>query len=1002
LFFIQANILSAQVSFTFADKNVKSCDDFATKILNDPWDMSSSSDINNYFFGIDIQNFSNPQFLNGSFTGTTSSVASFFYLFSPAIAGAYSVGGRWGQNIGFDSTKYTRFSIKYSADKSDEVGLRMVWDRSKNYAVDRNVVLTGVNKFQTGNRTYSIDLPSLGDSTFQDDSTNRTLWNANPVTGLALIPVTKSGAEVNIDWIRLEDPTTCTGLGQSLSYNAAASGNDNLMNIYLVPSGVTNPMTSGYARKFTTATTPSNSSVNLSDTIGVPPGTYKTVALLDGDYATLERDNPWDFNDSSDVYPVGIGNNLTYSSGVASGTSDGTGANGILFLHVDSGINLSTYKVVTIKGTFTSAPSVIGPTGIYHTLVDSGGGYYAVDLSAQGTWTGTSGNFRIYIPSGPFTFDFVSARKSGNDVGFNRSASAVSAKMSTPSSANVIVNSPPSIDIKTPNEQGGEAIRPWNMNDGDLNIFANLLSGNDPTYPSEKAVSYLPDVRAVDGLRGDFFKGTSLNGSDDPINYSTFPFAGFNKFSFESSEYKNLCFRMLIDREFSLGTGSVGRVIYLADGTFHISEDLPLIYDGWSGSRWYNYCMDMTDLHTDGTTSSNWSGTIQALRIDPHEFNVQTPYYFDSIKLRKDYRAPGVFSVAYEASDADNDPIALTFYASTMKGSLGDPISGASFTVGSGSRVYNLDTTSLANGTYYINVQASDGVSNTVTRYGTGRVVVENGGSQGSAPFLSVEAPVQNETYCDSLQLKGYALQTDRFENVSTVEVIVDGNWLTNIYPDLFSLNAKTAYPSADSSNTGFNQLVDISALANGSHTASIIAHSTKGPSFTVTKNFTKAGTGCATPLTDPNPSGAPVVVNFDTTPTPRPTATPLPNPVTVSAATHSRSGTTTVVLKSIPSNFLKCKVNLFARETANSTPIRLMSTTIAAKEVSKKQMKLTAKKILVSSKGPRSLLLTNTVTCGSRTRQESRARTLRFSRSKSGSKTFAQITKALGKLKKA
>ena len=129
LFFIQANILSAQVSFTFADKNVKSCDDFATKILNDPWDMSSSSDINNYFFGIDIQNFSNPQFLNGSFTGTTSSVASFFYLFSPAIAGAYSVGGRWGQNIGFDSTKYTRFSIKYSADKSDEVGLRMVWDR---------------------------------------------------------------------------------------------------------------------------------------------------------------------------------------------------------------------------------------------------------------------------------------------------------------------------------------------------------------------------------------------------------------------------------------------------------------------------------------------------------------------------------------------------------------------------------------------------------------------------------------------------------------------------------------------------------------------------------------------------------------------------------------------------------------------------------------------------------------------------------------------------------
>jgi len=993
----------AQVTFTFTDKNLKSCDDFATQVLNDPWDMSDTADINKYFKDIDIQNFTNPQCTNGQFQGTTESTASFFYLFSPAPAGAYAVGGRWGQTIGFNSSKFTQFSIKYSATKPDEEGLRMIWDRALNYASNRNIVRTRLNKFQTGPRTYSIDLTSFDGSDFQGDSSNTAHWESEAVTGLAIIPTTKIGSAISIDWIRLEDPTSCTipgptGTGEPLTYQAQPDGNDNLINIYLVPEGVTNPIQSGYVKKIVSKQPATDGSVSITDTVGFPPGTYKAIALLDGDFATIERDNPWDFNDDADVASSSGISNLSYASGVLSGTSAG----GFLNLQVDNGINLSIYKVVTIKGTFPSAPSVIGPTGNYHQLVRDGTytSYYTTDLTSSSDWNGTAANFRLYIPSGSFTIDFVSARKSGDDINFNRSASSVSAKMSSPSGSVVVINAPPSIDIKTPNEQGGEALRPWNMNSGDFNVFANLLEANDSNYPAESTVSYLPDVRALDGVRGDFFKGTSKNGSDDPINYSTAPFGSFNKFSFSSSEYRNLCFKLLIDREFSLGTGSVGRAIYEANGIYYTSEDIPLIYDGWSGSRWYNYCMEMSAVPTDGSATSNWNGTISAFRIDPHEFNVQTSYYFDWIKLRKDYLAPGVLSVAYDASDADSDPITLTFYASTTKNTLGTAIPGASFVVGSSSRVYQLNTTNLTNGSYYINVRASDGVNNTVTRYGTGRVTVSNSASQGSAPVLSLEAPVASATYCDALQLKGYALQTDRFENVAAVEVRVDGTWLTNIYPSRYSGLAKTAYPTADSSNSGFNELIDISSLSNGAHTATIIAHSTRGLSTTLARSFTKSNTGCTTPLTDPNPSGTSVTVSLNPTPTPRPTATPIPNPVKVSAAVHSKAGAATIILKPIPGNYRNCKLNLYTRQRAGSVRTKVVSAAIRVPQVVRKQMKLTLKGMTVSSKGPQSIILSNNVTCGSRTNSESSVRTMKLSRGSRGLKTYAQVVSAMKRLK--
>ena len=54
-----------------------------------------------------------------------------------------------------------------------------------------------------------------------------------------------------------------------------------------------------------------------------------------------------------------------------------------------------------------------------------------------------------------------------------------------------------------------------------------------------------------------------------------------------------------------------------------------------------------------------------------------------------------------------------------------------------------------------------------------------------------------------------------------------------------------------------------------------------------------------------------------------------------------------------------------------------------------------------MSSTGPSSVLISNTVTCGSKTTAQSAGKLMKVSRGKTGAKTYASFVKALAKLKK-
>lgn len=978
-------VWAATLTIDAPSTKIGSCDDYATRELNDSWDMSDTADINNFFPDLDIKGFASKSISNGYFTAVPDGSSSAFYLFSPKVCGSYPVGGRWGQNVPVDVTKYKTLSIRMYTDKVDPYGIRLLWDRDCNYANIRTGTSATAIPIQTGWHTYTVDLTQLVPEGQNDSRT----WSQGSITGFSILPTTQAGANVVIDWIRLEDPNSCNS-NVTVPFDASSASNDNLVSLYLDDD--TNPF-NGYARQLVKSqTAAANMTTTISDAVGLLPGNYNVVGLRDGDFTTLEHTNPWDMDDASDIIASANISGLTFSNGTLSGTADG---NGDIYLNLRTGFSAAKYSKFTVKAAtvgdkVTLIYSGTNPrTGRIVDINDSvGGNVYQVNMSNETNWSGTINEMIIRVPAGAFSLDFVSIRSSGYDT----SRSATSLGQATSAGANKIaVNAQPMISIESPSAKGGEAIRPWNMNDGDLPITSNLDTSADSSHPGEAFTNFLPDVRVVDGGRGDFFKGSNTNGSPDPVNYSTFPIGVTNPITFSADDYRNLCFKLMIDTPFSLSGGSVSRVITkAAGGEFVTHEDIVLIHDGWGSSKWYEYCVDMKALYADGLTQAAWDGTIEAFRIDAHEFTPRTTYYFDWIKLRKDSEAPaGKFNIIYDLYDPDDTGTQLTFYYSSSPTSLGTAI--GSVLKNNTSRLYEWDTTNVAAGRYYIHAVATDGY-NTTTHYGTARVVVSSGGSLGSDPVLNVESPAEGQAVCDSLQLKGYALQSDRFEDVAAVEVLVDGAYFATLHPGAFSPAARSAYPDADSSNSGFNQSFDF-RNQTGAHTVTLRAYSSRGPSTVITRNIVKQNSGCASEIADPDPAGVPVPIDAGV-------PTPTLESATLASAKHAAAnGKFSVKITKIGD--AGCTVALLGGASKTDVSTALVTQTVKAADVKKKAITLTLKKLSVGMKGPKQVYLSVAKTCSGVSASNSTAKAAKLKRGQSGAKNATKVLASLRKLKR-
>jgi hypothetical protein len=873
---------------------VKSCDDFFTRELNNPADMSDTADVNNFFKDFDVRNLTSTTFSGGNFQANTAASGPFsFQLWSPFICGSVPIGGRYGAKVGLGyenalnvtsalASKYNRLYVRMyhpQVTPGQGYGLRARFDRDCSY--DNQVSITATAPLKEGWNVYAIDLsqtPAAG---------NVTPWGNGDITGLAIEPTQQSGAAVKVDWVRLEDSSSCGGLGVTVPYTATVTNNNDRVMFYL--DNDTDP-SNGYIKALSTAPTAvsASGSVAIDSVSGVAPGSYYIVAVQDSDYATFYRNNPWDFSSNDDVKAMGDVTGATYTGGTLSGTASTKDSN--IFLSFNGTIDTSVYKNLSIKitgsgvGTDSNPVRILWDTGFKDLRPSDpeykGNGLWNVDLSTViyngvHTWTGQIKDFIVRpaaVTGGvSFSLDFVSLRSSGFDS--SRSSSALS---TFASSSRLVVNAPPVGQITKPNFHSGEALRPWNMNDGDFVVLTNLQKGADPSYPGENWVTYLPDVRRVDGLRGDFFKGANEAGNGDANNHSVFPFFTDSPITFSGDKYRLLCYKMLIDKEFNLRDGHHARVLW-ENSSSYTSEDLVAITDRWSGNRWFEYCTDMTKTPIDGQTSEfHWSGTIDKFRVDPHEWSysylnadltvpkdatpISVPYYFDYIKLRSYPTAKRAIPLVVDSRDSDGSNPTATFYYSTTRSQVAGTAIAANALTCEG-KVCVWDTTSLANGTYYISARFSDGLNSGETLDPVPVIVDNSEASTLAPPTVVLEAPSATPgLYNSEIQVKGYALQADSVNvPVQAVQVLIDGTFASLIDPTQYSDAAKKAYPTQDSSNTGFNQLIDISALASGVHTAEIVAYGAGGAITRKTVQFTKQVSGAAEPIADPEPAGSPV-----------------------------------------------------------------------------------------------------------------------------------------------
>jgi hypothetical protein len=877
--------------------SAKSCDDFFSQVLQNPADMSDS-DINNFYTdpytGLgDIAGFSAHSMSDGKFRFTTSasptSMRNLFYMWSPPVCGTFPVsqpmGARFGARgndwpeagVWFNAamaSKYTKLYVrmKHPSVSSPAHAVYVRAERSCDYLT--NFDISAPNLVKEGTHVYSFDLPS-------SLSGSGKAWSLGDVTGLSIEPTQQANTSGEIDWVRMEDAASCQGQNISVPFTFASSAGRERFTFLLDDDA--DPFTTGYVKRLSDPAVASGSgTLSISDTGGVPPGSYNVLGVLSNDFFTLEKLNPMDFSQPEEVSASSTTiSGFTISNGAASGTTGSADDNIFLSLG-SSGLNANVYRYLTIRisrsNVSSSDPVRIIFTNGFKDLFPSGptyqgnGVWSGVDLGVEPGWSNTITNFivRPAIKSGvPFTLD---------DVKITSTTTAADPLIVT-SSAKLTVNSPPTGSISKPDQLSGEQFQPWNMNQGDLVVFDNLRSDTDPAYPAESFSSFLPDVRLVDGLRGDFFKGTNELGNGDPNNFSTFP-GSSNASLIDANKFKILCYKLNVDginnsrTYFSLRDGYHVRVIALrSDGVSMTSDDVVNVYPRFASSRWGTYCLDLSTTPDEGTgQSGKWSGSFTSFRVDPTELfyhpidpnlnplpggaPLSVPYYFDYIKLHSYPTANGSYSFVYSASDPDGGTPNVTFFYSPNRGTSGGTRIQDSELQCSG-RICTWNTSSVPNGSYFIYATASDG-TNSSSFQSTTKLVVDHGSAVSAQdPILSVQSPTNGQQVCGNLQVKGYALMP-RLERVAGVQVFIDGAFKHYVDPTSFSSAARSAHPSLDSSNTGFNDLLDVSGLSNGNHTVRIVAYSSDGRTASAEATINRTPSGCSDPIVDPDPSGVP------------------------------------------------------------------------------------------------------------------------------------------------
>lgn len=312
-----ASSASAQPTITSpsAGQVFRAGPDYATDVLQDPWDFDNIDDVGQYPYEFLGWVQSPAAFVDGpsAFGVGSGKFAATNASSDPGIGLLYMGGigipnpGRNGQRFPIETGTYSKLSFRLKATNTPGSPAAVHWHFGGLGSPLGTGSALSAGLVTNGERVYQIDLVA-------GHGAGGTFTSRSQVVGLRLDPINEaSQASIELDWVRLtasdaQTPakmpiaTTCSGAktvdvldGVTSTRVLADSGTGGSFNYGIFPSG-----------SYTLRVTCNGRSADVPFVINDPPRV--TVLQPDerggADYATIIRGNPWDMDDAADVAGV--------------------------------------------------------------------------------------------------------------------------------------------------------------------------------------------------------------------------------------------------------------------------------------------------------------------------------------------------------------------------------------------------------------------------------------------------------------------------------------------------------------------------------------------------------------------------------------------------------------------------------------------------------------------------------------------------------------------------
>lgn len=843
-----SSILVADVTITAPGAGTTSitpCKDYFTAEWGLPLDMSDAD--HGPLFNIlplEMNDLTGYSYSNGIMSTTASGDDPWFRLVQFPIAGSIPDENttRWGTKHPIDGNTYKILTMRMYTDRAQDIQVK--WNKADDSSGNSVWAISDPVTTAPGWQTYAIDLSTVG----INDGSGSNAWTSGGNLGLRIDPTRmQSGASIKIDWIRLTTDS-CATLDATFSSNSGEV-------VSLFVDDNTN-IGDGFLKQTTLAATGTTQTASFQGQLLSPDISYYVVALQSDDYAT-HNINPWDFDSSDDIARSSEFNIVggTVSGGTYSGTT-GSDANFSLNIPAGNPIDSSVFNKFSMEmdvkfpsGTvnnlvgimwFDTNGAVLGSNTTTIPIV-SGTNILTYDLSAEASWTGEIGRFRITPAVGSniqFTIKWISIGRSTTNTEPNLSSTVAS-------SGTASVRTPEVVSFIQPDNEGGEdyftTVRgnPSNMGDtGDIDYVDGLEEAI--FYPGNSYTDSAGNVR-ID----DYFEAINVEGNGDPQNFSVFV---DNERPIDPTKFKVACYT--VDLLLSIFEyHSVARVLWQHDNENYNGDDVILKTVGES-----RVCLRMDNMqlepelnageihpwrkNTDGTDINFW-------RIDVHEEEFQARFRLNDIRLATDHTANDQFAIVL---GGDRTAAVSVYYTTTNATRSGILIK--TLSANRTSDVLLWDTRGLAAGTYYLYATVGE-----YSYMAPAPVVVDHTVVQDrTPPVVVVQAPAAGHQFRDSIEITGYVIDSTR---IATIEAFIGSSLIHTFRPNLYHAEAKATYGSYPySSSAGFQQEVDISSLglADGSHTFRLDVYDTAGNKTSYSQTVTKgAATTAAVTLTVPN-----------------------------------------------------------------------------------------------------------------------------------------------------